>query len=97
MIFEGFKIHAVPMLDEAYCNNKRCKRKDKLIEVSNGFLSSALFCPACESVYLIKLERVKKVPKDFLQQCKDEVELDRRRRLTIVEFNQEVESRKRKK
>jgi hypothetical protein len=97
MIFEGFKIHAVPLLDEAYCNNKRCKRKDKLKEVSNGFLSSALFCPACESVYIVKLERVNKVPKDFLQQCKDEVELERRKSLTIEEFSQEVETRKRKK
>lgn len=96
MIFEGFKIHAVPHIDDAYCTNKRCKKKGRLEEVSNGFLSAALFCRECESVYLIKLERVKKVPKDFLQQCKDEIERKLRKAKASMLFDDEIEKRKKK-
>jgi len=78
MIFNGFKLHAVPTIHEAYCTNKKCKKKPELVEVSNGLLSISLFCIECKSVYILKLERQEKVSKAYLQQCMDEVEGNRR-------------------
>ena len=96
MIFEGFKLHAVPTIHEAHCRNKKCKKKPELVEVSNGMLSlsMALFCTECKSVYLLKLIRKQNVPKEFIQQCLDEVERDNRRREASYAFTNELEERK---
>jgi len=72
MIFEKFEIRAYPTLCESYCD---CG--EKLVEVSNGWLSVALFfCPKCETVYLIKRVKAskKQVTREFLEQCREEVE-----------------------
>lgn len=76
MISEGFKIHATPHIHEA-----QCKCGNELKEVSNGWLSSALFCPKCENVYVIKKVKVSKskLSKEFLNQCRFEVEFDKER------------------
>ena len=94
MVFNNFKLHATPTLHEAYCTNKKCKKKPELTEVSNGFVSSAWFCHECKSVYLLQLERQTKVPKEFLQQCLDELERDYRRSAAAFAFNKELEDRK---
>jgi len=72
MKFDNFRISAYPVLTDAYC--KKCD--NELVEVSNGFLSSALFCPECELVYTIKLIKVngKKVSEKYLAQCRKEAE-----------------------
>ncbi len=72
MIYDRFKIHATPHIADAYCE---CKVK--LHEVSNGLLSTAMYCPKCESVYLLKLVKLakKKVTSEFLKQCKQEIYL----------------------
>lgn len=98
MIYEGFKIHSIEHIHEAYCTSHRCrKKKPELIEVSNGFLSRSLFCPVCHSVYLLKLERVPKVNKVFLEQCLDELEHQNRKKLLIGELVMEKEMRQEKK
>ena len=68
MKFDNFEIHASPFLSDAYC--KRCH--NSLIEVSNGWFSSAMFCPKCELVYIVKLIQVpkSKVSKEFLEQAR---------------------------
>lgn len=67
MIYDGFKIAATPFIHDAYC-----KCGDRLREVNNGLLSSALYCAKCESVYVIKLSKVpsNKVTEEFLEQCR---------------------------
>lgn len=67
MIYDGFKIAATPFITDAYC-----KYGHRLIEVPNGILSSALFCPKCEDVYQLKLVKThkSKVTEEFLQQCR---------------------------
>lgn len=69
MIFEGFKIAAIPFITDAYC-----KCSETLKQVSNGLVGAALYCQKCENVYLIKKIKVpaKKVTKDFLKQCRQE-------------------------
>lgn len=94
MIFEGFKLHAIPTIHEAYCTNKKCKKKPELTEVSNGLLSRAWFCHACNSVYLLQLERQTKIPKEFLQKCLDEIERNYRKDAAVFQFNKEIEERK---
>ena len=86
MVYEGFKIHSYEKIMEAYCSNKRCKKKPELMEVSNGFISRALFCPDCKSVYVLKLERVEKVSKEFLDQCLDQLEHENRKKILIAEL-----------
>lgn len=79
MILDNFKLHAIPQLDEAYCTNKKCKKKSELFEVSNGLLGAAWFCPDCESVYILKLERFPlrgKKHQNFLEQCRKEYKAD---------------------
>lgn len=73
MIFNSCKISATVFVHDAYCE---CG--NYLKEVSNGFISAALFCPKCENVYILKRIKVnkKKVPKDFLEQCRFEVKFD---------------------
>jgi len=70
MIYDGFKILAFPRISDAYC--KKCH--DTLIEVSNGFLSSSLYCPKCEAVYALKLIKVpeSKLSKKYIEQCRRE-------------------------
>lgn len=70
MQFKNFTIHATPHIAEAHC---QCG--NKLHEVSNGFLSVALFCPKCEDVYQLKLIKTPKkdISAEFLKQCREEV------------------------
>lgn len=93
MIFNGFKLHAVPTIHEAYCTNKKCKKKPELVEVSNGLLSISLFCKECKSVYILKLERQEKVSKAYIQQCIDEVEGNRRTLEVSRAFREELDER----
>lgn len=73
MIYDGFKIAATPFICDAYC-----KCGSRLIEVTNGLLSTAMYCPKCESVYVLKLIKLadKKVSEEFLQQCRNKVKKD---------------------
>ena len=75
MIFNKFKINAAPFFCDAYC---KCGKE--LIEVSNGFLSSSLFCQKCENVYEIKMVKVpkKRLSKDYLEQCREEASKERK-------------------
>ena len=70
MKFKNFRITAIPNITDAYCE---CGAE--LIEVSNGFLSSAMFCPKCENVYQLKLVKmpIKKVSIEFINQCKKDL------------------------
>ena len=69
MRFNKFSIGAIPFIYEAYC---KCGKE--LRQVSNGFLSSALFCSKCESVYELKMVQVpaKKLTERFLEQARRE-------------------------
>lgn len=80
MKFQDFSIHASPFISEAYCRDRECRAG--LVEVSNGWLSVALFCPKCESVYELKLIKVtpSKVSQDFLTQAREEVSVLERRK-----------------
>ncbi len=71
MNFEGFSLHALPIITDAYC-----KCGAKLHEVSNGFFSRALFCAKCENVYVLKKIKVpqSKITPEFLKQARDDVE-----------------------
>lgn len=75
MIFENFKIAATPFIHDATCKNCHAS----LIEVRNGFLSKAMYCPDCENVYVLKLVKVpiSKVTDEFLEQCRKEVKRDK--------------------
>jgi len=68
MQFDGFEIHASPFFSNAYC--RECG--ENLIEVKNGRLSQAMYCPKCENVYLLKLIKVpqKKITAEFLEQAR---------------------------
>lgn len=70
MIFNNFKIHAIPYITDAYCS----KCHNSLKEVSNGLLSRAMYCPVCESVFMLKLVKVpnSKLSKEFIKQCREE-------------------------
>lgn len=70
MKFIGFSIHATPFIHGAMC-----KCGTDLKEVSNGFISTAMFCPKCENVYLLKLikQPTEKISKRFLEQCREEI------------------------
>jgi len=65
MIFEKFKIIAVPKFIDAYCN---CGKDLKVID--DGWFSEAFFCPKCHSVYKLKLIKMadKKVNKKYLKE-----------------------------
>jgi len=69
MKFKNFRIHAEPYIMDAKCN---CGQKLK--EVSNGFLSSVMYCPFCEEIYELKLIKIpkKKISKEFLEHCRKE-------------------------
>jgi uncharacterized Zn finger protein (UPF0148 family) len=70
MLFNDFRVVSTHRIVDAKC--KDCGQELK--EVSNGLWSSAMFCPACESVYVVKLIKVnkKKVSEEFLQQARKE-------------------------
>lgn len=72
MKFSDFEIHAYPVIRDASCRS--CGRD--LVEVSNGWFSSALYCDACEFVYEIKMVRIAKdkIPPEFIEQCKKSIE-----------------------
>ena len=74
MKYEGFEIHASPFITDAYCE---CGKR--LIEVANGLLSTAMYCPKCENVYRLKLIKVnrKKASKKFLKQCREDYGRDK--------------------
>ena len=67
MDFENFMIHAEPYIYKAYC-----KCGQKLEQVPNGMASVAMFCPDCESVYVLKLIKLpsKKITEEFLDHCR---------------------------
>lgn len=69
MKFNGFSLSAEPFIHDAFCE---CG--DRLRQVSNGWLSAALYCTKCENVYMIKKVKLpkKKVTKEFLKQCREE-------------------------
>jgi hypothetical protein len=69
VMFNNFQIGATPYIHHAYC-----KCGETLREVSNGLLSKAMFCPKCESIYMLTLRKVpsKLITKDFMKQCKEE-------------------------
>lgn len=94
MIFKNFNLHAIPVINDAYCTNKKCKKKSELFQVSNGILSTAFFCKDCHSVYLLKLERQTEVSMAYLQQCFDELERSNRKLEVSRAFSIELESRK---
>ncbi len=67
MRFENFEIHATPNIV-----NASCKCGNELIEVANGWFSSAMFCGKCENVYMVKLVKLpnEEITKEFLEQCR---------------------------
>lgn len=69
MHFDKFRISAIPFIHDAHC---RCGTTLK--QVSNGFLSVAMYCPKCEAVYALRLIRVpkKQIGKKFLAQARRE-------------------------
>jgi len=71
MKYDGFRIEAYPQITDAAC--KKCR--GRLREVDNGWFSTAMFCPKCESVFTLKLIKTpaKNVSKDFLEQCRERV------------------------
>lgn len=72
VIFENFELHAEPTVTSARC--RKCR--NDLVEVPNGFLSRAWFCPACEFVYMLKLVKAPASTIDdaFMAQCRAVVE-----------------------
>jgi len=80
MKFDGFEIHASPFLADAFCE---CG--NRLSEVSNGCISSALYCVKCESVYVITKRRLpkNKITREFLQQCRFEMEVKKAESETV--------------
>jgi glycyl-tRNA synthetase alpha subunit len=70
MLYDNFKIGASPFIHDAYC-----KCGHVLVEVSNGFLSTAMFCEKCENVYQLKLVKTpaSKISKEFIEQCKKRI------------------------
>jgi hypothetical protein len=99
MMFDGFNLHAIPHITEAYCTNKECKKRDELTEVSNGFLSRALFCPNCESVYVIKLVKVpsKQITPQYLNNCRKAVEIEKAKHEAAKQVIEKYENKKTKK
>lgn len=77
MQFENFEIHAEPVFTQVVC--RKCR--GNCIEVPNGWLSRAWFCPTCEFVYLLKLVKVAKSAIDgpFLTQCRTIAEAKRKK------------------
>jgi hypothetical protein len=67
----GFEIHAEPFISNATC--RVCRKR--LHQVSNGLFGVAMFCPACESVYELKLVKIpgSNVGKEFIEQSHNEV------------------------
>lgn len=72
MKFDSFSIHATLFITDAYCTNRKCR--GSLREVSNGWLSRAMFCPKCEAVYMLRLIKVidHKVSPEFVTQARKE-------------------------
>lgn len=67
MQFDGFSIHAIPHITDAYC-----KCGEGLNQVSNGWISVVMYCPKCENIYELGLRKTpnKKVAEKFLIQCR---------------------------
>jgi len=67
MLVDGCRISATLFLEGGTC---RCG--EDLVQVNNGWLEKAMFCPKCENVYVLKLIKVpdKKVSGAFIIQCK---------------------------
>lgn len=96
MKFDKFSIHATPHFSDAYCT---CG--SSLTEVDNGWTSSAMFCPKCEKVFIVKLSEYKpkksresqKEYRDYVEQCRRELEF----RSKSVDLRKEIMSRGKKK
>lgn len=73
MQYDGFSVVASPHIINASC--KKCH--GTLKEVDNGWLSTAMFCPKCESVFILKLIKMpnKKISEDFLKQCREQANI----------------------
>jgi len=86
MIFNNFKIRATPHIYEAHC-----KCGEELIEVDNGWVSTAYWCPKCNSVYVPKLIKLpkNKVTKEFLKQCRQDTELRKAKMDTVRKKHKE--------
>lgn len=69
MKFDKFRITASPFITDAYC---ACGTE--LREVPDGRLSSAMFCPKCESVYTLKLIKLpkKQISAEYLKQARED-------------------------
>lgn len=85
MKFDGFDVHASPFLTDAYCE---CG--EKLNEVSNGWISAALYCKKCENVYVITKRKLQKnkITREFLQQCRFEMEMNELRENTAKKIRE---------
>lgn len=72
MRFKGFSIFSEIFIPDAYCE---CGTNLKM--VSNGWISKAMFCPKCESVYELKLVKIPKtkVTEKFIKQSRKESEV----------------------
>lgn len=77
MTFDGFKIIADAHIIDATC--RQCHHD--MSEISNGWFSSALFCPHCDSVYVLKMIRVSdgNVTPEFIKQAKEEIQRKRKK------------------
>jgi uncharacterized Zn finger protein (UPF0148 family) len=71
MLYSNFKIVAYPKIIEATCP----KCNNTLKEVDNGWFSSALFCPKCESAFVLKLIKLPqdKIDKEWIAQSKEQI------------------------
>jgi len=69
MVYNNFSLVAFPHIQDAYC-----KCGETLREVSNGFLSTAMYCPKCENIYQLKLVKLpaSKITAKFLKLCRVE-------------------------
>ena len=74
MLFSGFKVYAKPFIGDSPCKNRGCN--SYLVQVSNGLLSSAMFCKKCKNVYVLKLVKVpdSEVTEEFLIQAEKETD-----------------------
>ncbi len=70
MKYGDVKLHALPHV-EAYCKSKECAIE--LVEISNGLLARALYCPKCSAVYTIHIKKLRadRVNKEYLKELKE--------------------------
>lgn len=68
MIGNGFEIHARLFISRATC--KKCHNYCE--EVADGLVGTALYCPACEIFYQLKMVKLpdKMVNLEYLNKCR---------------------------